>query len=124
LSILVPNGGDIHRIGGGGADNLALKPGEEALNPPGISVLQGGSPADAAAQMRRAFPNATGLHKAAECVGTTCAAKIRSAGFDIIPDPTNKFPNHHRIIHPDGAAGFTPENLEKLSRQFVDTVGN
>ena len=115
---------DIHRIGGGNVDNLALKARETKLDPPGISVLQGGTPSEAAAQMRAAFPNATGLHKAAECVGSSCTAKIRSAGFDVIPNPTDKFPNHFRLIHPDGAAGFTPQNLEKLSKAFKNTSGN
>jgi hypothetical protein len=45
-------------------------------------------------------------------------------GFDVIPVPTSNFPNHGRIIHPtDGAAGFTPENLEKLSQAFTNTMG-
>ena len=53
--------------------------------------------------------------------GTTEDA-IRGAGFDVMPDPTRRFPNHHRIIHPEGAAGFTDENLARLSEAFTDTV--
>jgi hypothetical protein len=42
----------------------------------------------------------------------------------VILIPACNFPNHGRIIHPtEGAAGFTPENLEKLSRVFTDTMG-
>jgi hypothetical protein len=44
---------------GGSSDNLVLKPPEEILSPPGISVLKGGTPAEVAAQMRKAFPKAT-----------------------------------------------------------------
>jgi hypothetical protein len=45
-------------------------------------------------------------------------------GFDVIPLPTNNFPNHGRLIHPtQGAAGFTRANLEQLSRVFTDTKG-
>jgi hypothetical protein len=116
--------GDIHGIGGGDPANLALKPAEAKLDPPGISVLKADTPGEAAAQMRAAFPSATRLHEAARCGGTSCAAKIREAGFDVIPDPTKKFPNHHRIVHPDGAAGFTLENLKRLSDAFFDMFEN
>jgi hypothetical protein len=91
------------------------------LTPPGISVLKGGSPADAAKQMKAAFPAATKLHQAAQTVGSTTEELIRIAGFDIIPDRTKKLPNHYRIIHPDGAAGFTDENLVELSQVFTDS---
>jgi hypothetical protein len=116
--------GDIHRIGGGSVENLQLKPAELKLTPPGISVLKADSPAEAAAQMRAAFPNATGLHEASRCVGTICYANIKAAGFELMFDPTKKFSNHYRLIHPDGAAGFTQENLEKLSNSFTNTSGN
>jgi hypothetical protein len=43
---------------------------------------------------------------------------FRDAGFDLVHKPTNKFPNHFRLIQPDGAAGFTPENLARLSKAF------
>jgi len=32
---------------------------------------------------------------------------LRAAGFDVIPDPSARLPTHHRLIHPDGVAGFT-----------------
>lgn len=115
----------IHRIGGGGLESLRLKQRERSLVPPGISVLRGGTPQEAARQVRDAFPNATRLHRAAETIGTTAIDEIRAAGFDIIPDPSRKLPNHHRIVHPDGAAGFDDEeNLKKLSQVFQDTTGN
>src|SRR5439155_9976367 len=79
-------GGNIQRVGGGSVDNLRLKPKERELDPPGISVLKTDTPGDAADQMRKAFPNATGLHEAAKTIGSTTEDKIRDAGFDIMPD--------------------------------------
>jgi hypothetical protein len=46
----------IHRIGGGSAGNLAMKPIELTLTPPGISVQQGITAAESAEAMRRWFP--------------------------------------------------------------------
>jgi hypothetical protein len=114
---------DIHRIGGGGVENLRLKPREVRLNPPGISVLKASSPGEASRQIREAFPDATELHAVAKVVGSTSVQRIRSAGFDVILNPTRKLPNHCRIIHSDGAAGFSDENLERLSEVFTDTPG-
>jgi hypothetical protein len=122
VSVPATGNGDIHRIGGGSVDNLRLKPREAALSPAGISVLGTTSPAEAARQIREAFPEARVLHETAKVVGSTTVEKIRGAGFDVIPDPTRRLPNHHRIIHPDGASGFSDENLEKLSKAFIDTV--
>jgi hypothetical protein len=115
---------DIHRIGGGSAENLRLRPQEERLNPPGISVLKAPTPAEAAHQIRAAFPQATDLHEAAKVVGSTSTEKIKAVGFDILPNRTKKLPNHHRIIHPDGVAGFSDENLKRLSEAFTDTAGH
>jgi hypothetical protein len=115
---------DIHRIGGGSVENLRLRPQEATLNPPGISVLRAASPGEAAGQMRQAYPDAEGLHEAARLVGSTSVEKIRSAGFDVIPKRSKKLPGHHRIIHADGAAGFTEENLQRLSESFTDTSGH
>ena len=114
----------MHRIGGGGMVNLRLKPREATLSPPGISILQAASPSEAARQMREAFPVADRLHETAQVVGSTTADKIRRAGFDIIPYPTRKLPNHYRLIHPDGARGFNDENLVRLSAVFTDTSGH
>ena len=117
----LPGDSVVHRIGGGQAENLALKPREMVDNPPGFSVLEGGTPQAARKQMIEAFPKATNLHKAAETVGTATVQDVRKAGFDVIHDPTKNFPNHASVIHPEGLAGFTPENLEKLSKVFRNT---
>jgi hypothetical protein len=94
------------------------------LNLPGISLLQAPSPSEAARQIREAFPVAEGLHEAAQVMGSTTADKIRSAGFDVIPNPTRKLPNHYRLIHPDGVRGFNDANLARLSAVFTDTSGH
>jgi len=117
----LPEGTTVHRIGGGSPDNLQLKPQERRLNPPGISTLSGGSAQEAAQDMRTAFPRATGLHRASEITGSTNVDAIRAAGFDVIHDPTRNFPNHARLIHPDGEDGFNEENLKKLAKAFDDS---
>jgi hypothetical protein len=114
--------GDFHRVGGGSVENLRLKSREETLKPPGISVILAPSPAEAARQIREAFPEAQGLHEAAQIVGTTTADKIRSAGFDLLPCPSKKLPGYHRIIHPEGLAGFHDENLVRLSEAFTNST--
>jgi hypothetical protein len=114
----------VHRIGGGQIDNLRLKPREETLDPAGFSVLLGGTPIQAADQMRQAFRDPAKfarLHRDAEVVGSATVEAIRSAGFDVIADPSARFPNHGRLTHPAGVAGFTPENLERLASVFVAT---
>jgi hypothetical protein len=116
--------GHVHRVGGGDANNLGLKPHEAKLDPPCISVLIGGTPAEAAVAFRRVFGPKSSLGRAASTVGTAEIEQIRAAGFDVIAVPTSNFPNHGRIIHrTEGAAGFTPENLEKLSQAFTNTTG-
>jgi hypothetical protein len=115
---------DMHRIGGSNVENLRLKPREAMLNPPGISLLQAPSPGEAARQMREAFPAADGLHETAQVIGSTTTDNIRRAGFDVIPNPTRKLPNHYRLIHPDGVAGFNDENLARLSAVFTETSGH
>jgi hypothetical protein len=118
------NVGDMHRIGGSRVENLRLKPREAMLNPPGISLLQASSPGEAARQMREAFPAADGLHEAAQVIGSTTIDNIRRAGFDVIPNPTRKLPNHYRLVHPDGVACFNDENLARLSAVFTETSGH
>ncbi|MGP0062911.1 MAG: hypothetical protein ACLQGP_04815 [Isosphaeraceae bacterium] len=115
---------DLHRIGGGSLENLRIKPQEARMNPPGISLLKSPTPSEAANLMRRAFPEASGLCQAAKIVGSASIEGIRSAGFQGIPNPTKKLPNHHRLIHPSGVSGFTDENLKRLSEAFTDTGGN
>ncbi len=104
-------------------ENLRLKPREATLDPPGISLLQAPSPGEAARQMRDAFPAANTLHTAAQVVASTTVDKIRQAGFDVFPNPTRKLPEHYRLIHPDGVAGFTDANLLRLSAVFSETLG-
>lgn len=115
---------NIHRIGGSNVENLRLKSKETKLNPPGISVLLTALPSEAARQIKEAFPDAEELHETASVVGSTTAGKIRSVGFDIIPNPTRKLPNHYRIIHPNGENGFNDENLKRLSTVFIETSGH
>ncbi len=119
---LFEEGTVFHRIGGGSLNNLRLKSAETLLTPPGFSVLTGGTPQDAARQIRDAFPNAVKLHKTAETIGSATLEEIRAVGFDVISDPTKKFPNHARVIHPQGLVGFTDENLEKLSKKLKEVV--
>ena len=113
---------NIHRIGGGSVENLRLKPAEEQLNPPGISVLKGGTPSDAAEQMKTAFPGARKLHALARTVGSATEESIQAAGFEVFRDPTCRLPNHHRIIHPDGVAVFVDANLTRLSAAFINIL--
>ena len=56
-------------------------------------------------------------------VGTTSALAVRQTGFEIVPDPTTRFPNHARLTHASGVAGFTDANLEGLARTFQNTEG-
>jgi hypothetical protein len=111
----------IHRIGGGSVENLVLKPAEQTLIPPGISTLHGGSPDEAADAMRRRFPRMA--PKGKTIVGTTTAGQIRQAGFDIMRDPTPRFPHHARLLHPEGADGFNRENLDRLALTFENRAG-
>ena len=113
---------NIHRIGGGSVENLRLKPREAALDPPGISVIKTPTPDSAAREVRAGLPRAMGLHERAKSMGTSSEEAIRSVGFDIIPNPSEALPNHHRIIHPDGVAGFNDANLSRLAEVFVDTT--
>src|SRR5437867_1054197 len=111
----------MHRIGGSSVENLRLKPREATLNSPGISLLHAPSPQEAARQIREAFPAADELHAAAQVIGSTTVEKIRSTEFDIIPNPTKRLPNHCRLIHPEGVAGFDDANLTRLSAVFTET---
>ena len=115
---------DMHRIGGSSVENLRLKPREATLHPPGISLLHAPSPREAAHQIWEAFPAADELHVAAQVIGSTTVEKIRRTGFDVIPNPTKRLPNHYRLIHPAGVAGFNDENLARLSAVFTETSGH
>ena len=39
---------------------------------------------------------------------------VRGANFEVVPDPTSRFPNHARLIHSSGVVGFSDENLERV----------
>jgi hypothetical protein len=112
----------VHRIGGCGLANLRLSALDRAQTPPGLSVLLGGTPHEAAGQMRRAYPRSR-KWSGPQMVATATAEAIRRAGFEVIPDPTRHFPNHACIIHVDGESGFTGANLAVLSAAFTETAG-
>jgi hypothetical protein len=105
-------------------ENSRLKPREAALDIPGISVIKAPTPSAAAREIRTGLPRARMLHEQAKTIGTTSEEAIRSVGFDIIPTPSAALPNHHRIIHPEGAAGFNDENLGRLAEVFANTTGH
>src|SRR2546421_9464700 len=113
----IPSKTVVHRIGGASLENLRLKPREQMLAPPGISVLLGGTPAEAAEQMRHAFPDPRKfrqLHNLAQIVGSTTVEAIRRAGFEVLSDPSPRFPNHARLIHAEGVSGFSEEGRQTL----------
>lgn len=113
----------VHRLGGADVGNLRLKPVESVLSPPGFSVLIGGTPAAAAAQLA-ALRKRPARGAAAFVMATATVGGIRSAGFDVIAAPTGNLPNHGRVTHPRGAAGFDDANLAALSRVFRTTTGS
>ncbi len=112
----------VHRIGGGHIENLQLSALEKELVPPGISVLLGGTAPAAAQQMRNAFPKSRKWYDSVMQVGTATIKAIRAAGFEVIMDATTRFQNRARLVHPDGVAGFTDANLERLAHVFEDMV--
>ena len=119
---VIPGHEVAHRIGGSG--NLVLKPQEALLNPPGISVLLGGTPEQAAADMRQVFGRRSTLGRQASVVGSALVHEIRGVGFDVVPAPTRNFPNHGRLIHPtQGAAGFAPDITDGIARIMQDKGG-
>ena len=56
-------------------------------------------------------------------VGTATVAAIRAAGFDVVAAPTGAFPNHARVVHPDGPAQFADDQLTALTAAFLNTEG-
>lgn len=108
-----------HRMGGGGVDNLWPTRNERKLSPPGISVILSESPAAAAAQIRSIFGPGRMWDKS-QLVGSATIEDIQLAGFDVLHTPSHNLPNHYRLIHPDGLAGSTAPNLERLSKAFVN----
>jgi hypothetical protein len=118
---LVPDDVVMHRVGGASLENLSLRPAEVKLTPPGFSLLCGGAPGEAADAMRKQYPRMAPRGHTA--VASTTAGQIRAAGFEVMKNATARFPQHGRLIHPDGVAGFTRENLEKLVDCFTETTG-
>ncbi len=123
MIIALPDDVVVHRLGGAAVANLRLKPGEVTLTPPGISTHVGGTPGEAVDNMRAVY-NRSKKWQGPQTVATTTAVDIRSAGFDVIADPTPNFPNHARVVHPNGVAGFTDDNLRRLAAAFVTTSGH
>ncbi len=119
-----PDNRNIHRIGGANIENLRLKPRESKLVPPGISVIKAPTAGDAAQELRSGLPKARALHQQATTIGSASEEGIRDAGFEVTPFPTAALPNHHRITHPDGVAGFNDANLERLAEAFVNSTGH
>lgn len=122
MTIPLPDDAVVHRVGGADVPGLRLGPLDAAATPPGTSVLLGGTPQQAADQMRAAF-NSRKWRALAGTVGSATAADIRAAGFEVIENPTATLPNHARIVHPAGVAGFTDANLARLSMVFRITTG-
>ncbi len=112
----------VHRVGGSDVANLRLSAADLTAVPPGLSVLLGGTPQEAADTMRVAI-NTRKWRRLASQVGTTTVGAIRAAGFDVIFAPTHKLPTHGRIVHVSGPAEFTDANLATLSAVFTLTTG-
>jgi len=110
----------VHRVGGAALANLCLKPVEERLMPPGLSLQVGGTPCEAADRIRAVYRSSRTWSAALE-VGTATVGAIRTVGFDVMADPTSNFPLHARLIHPQGVAGFTDANPSLLATAFVTT---
>jgi hypothetical protein len=114
----------VHRMGG--KANLGLTQAEKGLSPPGFSVLVGGTPQRAAWQMRMAFsPQSrySQLWELSRTVGTAQISSLRSIGFDVIPDPSRRLPNHGRLIHQTRTAAPFEDRiwLRVLAGIFTDT---
>jgi len=120
--IPVPPETVVHRVGGAGAANLRLNKHEISLVPPGISLLVGGTPEQAAADMQRVYPKSPKWRGDLNVASATVEA-IRASGFDVIFWPTPSFDNHARLVHPVGVAGFTDANIALLAVAFQLTKG-
>jgi hypothetical protein len=112
---------DIHRIGPATVENFRMNEREVVLDPPGISVLRCDSPDEAARQMKKAFRRSKWVQQLADFASSASESDIRESGFELIADPTSRFRNHYRIVHPDGIDGFVDENLERLVEAFEES---
>lgn len=122
MRIDLPNETVLHRIGGASIENLRLSSLDASALPPGLSVLLGGTPHEAAEQLRQAFASRKWQTQAGT-VATATVEDIRRVGFDVIEMKTQRLPNHGRIIHPDGVNGFSDLNLRQLASVFRTTYG-
>lgn len=111
----------VHRLAPASVIGFVPKPAELALEPPGVSLLAGGTPGEALADMRAVYPRSKKWQGTVAVCSATVEA-IRAAGFDVIADRTDNFANHARLVHPLGAAGFTDENLATLASVFTEVV--
>jgi hypothetical protein len=89
--------------------------------PPGISLLQAPTAKAAAEQIQAVFPRAVKLLEECRHVGSITKDQIQAAGFDVVPAPSRQLPNHCRLTHSDGVAGFCDANLERLAALFITT---
>jgi hypothetical protein len=116
----------VHRLGGNGLENLRLKEEKQVWCLPEYRSSSAGRRVIAAKQMRRAFSDPkryARLHDATQTVASATVDAIRSAGFDVMPDATLRFPNHGRLIHVDGVAGFSDVNLTRLAQALEIATG-
>ena len=109
----------VHRIGGATLDRLRPNAIDRLAIPPGISVLLYEPAEEASQRMKLEYGDSKKWKKLAGIVATSTAARIAATGFSVIEAPTHTFPNHGRIIHPEGIAAFTGDNLERLSEAFA-----
>ncbi|MCI0680785.1 MAG: hypothetical protein L0Y71_01665 [Gemmataceae bacterium] len=113
----------IHRFGTISVETWRLRESDKLENPPGLSVLIGGTAEDAAAAMLEAYADKrkySRIHEMIKKTNTTSVLRIRQSGFDVVAAPTKRFANHGRVIHPQGSDGFTDENLQKLMAAFAE----
>ena len=121
--VALAGGTAVHRLGGKALENFRLQPKEKNLNPPGISVHLGSEPVATVKQMLRIYNDPkrfSRIHALAERVASSTVDQVRAVGFDVIPDPSTNFPNHGRLVHPRGIAGFDDVSLQQLASAFVE----
>jgi hypothetical protein len=72
-----------------------LRESEKLENPPGFSVLIGGTAQDAAADMMKAYKDKrkhSRIHEMIKKTSTTSVLRIRQTGFDVVAAPTKRLP--------------------------------
>ena len=113
----------IHRIGGASVENLRLKPRSGPRRP---RDLRHRAPTAkvAANEMRTGLPKAKGAPRGGENHRLDHGRSDSQRRLRYHPHGLHALPNHHRIIHPEGVAGFNDENLARLAEVFVNTTGH